>query len=462
MQLKTHLFLAILFAFILTSCSKDEDITEEMSAKLSFSSPSILFDTVFTSIGSTSRRLKIYNPNEKAINITRIQLSGGNSSPFSLNINGQATAETAFIKLNGKDSINVFIKVSINPTTENLPFIVQDSILFYFNGNKQSIPLIAYGQNAIFVNNVSIKNNTVWDSKLPYIIYKSVNVEENANLTIAAGAKILFHNNATMSIKGTLTANGDKKDSILFASDRLEKMYKEEPGQWNGIHFYPQSKNSKINFAVVKNGVAGITVDSLSSTNQPKLLLTNTQIKNMEVVGFLGYQTEITAFNNLFINCGQYLVYGVGGGKYNFKQNTFAALNVNYPRKTAAVYFSDYISIAQFGHLNIDFENNIVWGNLDNEFQIDKKLQGTMLNSIVKNNLLKSNQSIFMTNGNILNIDPLFINTAAGNFNLSKNSFANKKGFDLSQDFYFGTFLSKDLNYKERIFPSTLGCYENH
>ena len=56
-----------------------------------------------------------------------------------------------------------------------------------------------------------------------------------------------------------------------------------------------------------------------------------------------------------------------------------------------------------------------------------------------------------MTNGNILNIDPLFINTAAGNFNLSKNSFANKKGFDLSQDFYFGTFLSKDLNYKEGI-----------
>jgi len=97
---------------------------------------------------------------------------------------------------------------------------------------------------------------------------------------------VLFHKNATMSVKGTLTANGTKKDSILFASDRLEKIYSEEPGQWNGIHFYPQSKNSKINYAIIKNGTAGITVDSLSTTNQPKLLLTNTKIRNMEFVAF--------------------------------------------------------------------------------------------------------------------------------------------------------------------------------
>ncbi|WP_082435175.1 right-handed parallel beta-helix repeat-containing protein [Pedobacter sp. Hv1] len=450
-----------LIALFFAACNKDEDITADMNAKISFSTDSILFDTVFTSIGSTSRRLKIYNRNPKAINISHIKLSGGSTSPFSLNINGQAVTEADLIKLNGNDSINVFVKVSINPTTQNLPFIVQDSILLYYNGNKQSIPLVAYGQNAIFVNGVSIKENTVWDSKLPYLIYKSVSIEENASLTIEPGTKVLFHSNATMSVKGTLIANGTKKDSVLFASDRLEKMYADEPGQWNGIHLYPQSKNSILNYAIIKNGVAGLTVDSLSRNNKPKLLLTNTKIKNMEVVGFLGYQTELTAFNNLFTNCGQYLLYAVGGGKYNLKQNTFAALNTNYPRKTAAVYISDFVSNSQYDNLNIDFQNNIVWGNLLDEFQIDKKAPQTTLLSIVKNNLLKSSQGSLLGNGNMLNVDPLFINPLTGNFNLNKASPALKKGIDLSNDIYFGSYLTKDLNNKTRIFPYDIGCYEN-
>ena len=284
--------LLILIALLFAACNKDEDLNFETNAKLSFSTDSILFDTVFTAIGSTTRRLKIYNKNPNAILINNIKLSGGNSSSFSLNINGQAASTLDLVKINGNDSINVFVKININPSTQNLPFLVQDSILLYFNGNKERIPLVAYGQNANFIVNQRIKQNTTWNSKLPYIIYQSVSIEEDANLTIAPGTRLFFHSNASMNIKGTLIANGTKKDSIVFTSDRLEKIYADEPGQWNGIHFYPSSQNSQINYAIIKNGVAGITADSLSLNSNPKLLLTNTIIKNMEVVGFLGYQTD--------------------------------------------------------------------------------------------------------------------------------------------------------------------------
>jgi len=155
------------------------------------------------------------------------------------------------------------------------------------------------------------------------------------------------------------------------------------------------------------------------------------------------------------------LIYGVGGGKYNLKHNTFIALNLNYPRKTAAVYLSDVVSSTQFDNLRIDFQNNIVWGNLENEFTIDKKAQNTTLKTTVKNNLLKSSNVSLTGNGNILNTDPLFINATAGNFSLSKGSIANRKGLDLSQDTYFNTVLNKDLNHNNRIFPSEIGCYEN-
>ncbi|MBB2145885.1 hypothetical protein GM921_10335 [Pedobacter sp. LMG 31464] len=461
MRLKL-LFLGIVLSFFFAACNKDEDITLDLDAKVNFSTDSILFDTVFTSIGSSTRRLKVYNPNAKAININNIKLSGGNASSFSLNINGLATPETNDLRVNGNDSINVFIKVNINPTNQSLPFIVQDSILFYFNGKKQSIPLVAYGQNANFINSSTIQTNTTWDSKLPYLIYKSVTVAKGANLTMAPGTKILFHGNSTMSIKGTLTANGTKADSILFASDRLEKLYADETGQWNGLHFYPESKDSKINYAIIKNGVAGITVDSLSENNNPKLLLTNSIIKNMEVVGFLGYQTELTAFNNLFFNCGQYLLYGVGGGVYNLKQNTFAGYNINFARKTAAVYLSDYISNTQSANLTAELYNNIIWGSLADEFVIDKKDAKTTLLATVKNNLLKVSTTTYTTNGNILNMDPSFIKPEMGNFKLSKVSSANNKGFNLSSDAYFNSYLHKDLNNKSRIFPSELGCYENN
>lgn len=455
------LLLSILSSLIFVACNKDEDPTLDLDAKLKFSSDSVLFDTVFTSVGSSSRRLKIYNPNSRAISLNQIQLSGGNNSAFSLNINGQAVSETRNLKINGNDSINVFVKVNINPTQQDLPFIVQDSILFYFNGKKQRVALVAYGQNAVFINSATISSNTVWNSKLPYIIYKSLTIAENAKLTLQPGTKVLFHGNSTLSIKGTLAALGTKSDSIVFASDRLEKLYSNESGQWNGLHFYPESKDSQINYAIIKNGITGITLDSLSKNSQPKLLLTNSVIKNMEVVGFLGYQTELAAFNNLFYNCGQYLLYGVGGGKYNLKQNTFAGYNPFFARKTAAVYFSDYISNTQLADLSVDFYNNIVWGNLSNEFLIDKKSPATLVTAILKNNLLRINTNTLGIN-NILNSDPLFVNPDAGNFKLSKNSPANNKGFDLGNDSYFNTYLSKDLNYKARIFPSELGCYENN
>lgn len=451
-----------LISVLFAACNKDEEFTFDPNANLNFSSTSILFDTVFTSIGSSSRRLKIFNPNNSAININAIRLAGGNNSSFSLNINGIATSEISDLKINGNDSINIFVKVLINPTAQNLPFIVEDSVLLYFNGKKKSVPLIAYGQNAVFINNAIITNNTTWNNKLPYLIYRSVTVAKGVELTIQPGTKILFHGNASMSIMGTLTANGTKTDSIVFAGDRLEKLYANEPGQWNGIHFYPDSKNSTINYGVIKNGVAGITLDSLAVNSNPKLLLTNSIIRNMAVVGLLGYQTQLTAFNNLFFNCGQYLLYGAGGGSYTLKQNTFAGFNVNNTRKTSAIYLSDFISTTQASNLTIEMANNIVWGNLLDEFTVDKKGSTTTINASIKNNLIRTSTNSYNNNGNLINIDPSFVSTDRWNFRLNKASPGIDKGLNLTGDFYYNLFLSKDLDNKVRLFPSELGCYENN
>lgn len=461
MKNRVLLFLITIVTLSFAACNKDEDITFDPNAKLNFSTDSVLFDTVFTSVGSTTRRFKVFNYNDKAINLDEIKIGGGANSPFQINVNGQQMVDGKNIKINGKDSINVLVRVNINPTLQNQPFIVEDAILMFFNGKSEKIPLVAYGQNAIFLKNESIKNNTVWDSKLPYIISNSLTVEQNATLTIAPGTRLLFHNGSTMHVKGTLTAVGTKQDTILFASDRTERIYEEEPGQWNGIHFYGSSKNSVINHATIKNGIAGITVDSLSSNTNPKLLLANTVVKNMQVVGFLGYHTDLAAYNNLFYNCGQYLIYGIGGGNYNLAQNTFGAYNYSFARRTPAVFLSDFISATEFAPLKATLTNNIIWGSLEDELTIEKKSTAVSVIDI-KNNLIKTTQSGFNGNGNLINAAPLFINPRQGNFKLNENSPAKNKGLSLISHPYFSGYLSKDILQKERLFPSELGCYENN
>ena len=459
-----HNYLLLLIAMLTLSfaaCNKDEDITFDPNAKLNFSTDSILFDTVFTSIGSTVRRVKVFNYNDKAINIENIKIGGGANSPFSINVNGQQMVEGRNIKINGKDSINILVKVLINPTTQNQPFIVEDSIVMFFNGKKEKMPLVAYGQNANFLKNATINSNTTWNSKLPYIIYNSLTIPENITLNIAAGSRVFFHNGSTMNIKGTLTAIGTPKDTILFASDRTERIYEEEPGQWNGLHFHGSSKNSVINHATLKNGIAGITVDSLSSNSNPKLVLANSVVKNMQVVGFLGYHTQLVAYNNLFYNCGQYLIYGIGGGTYDLAQNTFGAFNYSFARRTPAVLLSDFISATEFASLNATLTNNIIWGSLEDELNVEKKSSAVSVIE-VKNNLIKSSQQTYANNGNLINADPLFINPRQGNFRIGDNSPARNKGLSLITHPYFNTYLSKDILGKERLFPSELGCYEKN
>src|SRR5690606_2772073 len=125
--------------------------------------------------------------------------------------------------------------------------------------------------------------------------------------------------------------------------------------------------------ATIKNGIAGITVDSPSTNSNPKLILANTVIKNMQVVGVLGYRTDLAAYNSLFYNCGQYLIYGIGGGNYDLVQNTFAAYNYNFARRTPAVHLSDFISTTEFAPLKATLTNNIIWGSLEGELKIEKK-----------------------------------------------------------------------------------------
>src|SRR5688572_8283288 len=98
-------------------------------ARLKFSADTILFDTIFSDIGSVTERLIVINPNKNAVKISRIQLPNG-SGPYQLIINGQATNSISNLELRGGDSIYILVKVKIDPTNEENPFLIKDSVVF--------------------------------------------------------------------------------------------------------------------------------------------------------------------------------------------------------------------------------------------------------------------------------------------------------------------------------------------
>ena len=103
----------------------------------------ILFDTIFTSIGSSTQQLKLRNPYKEAIKISSISLAGGKTSPFRLNIDGYSGISIQDVELKAKDSLYIFIEITIDPNNSNLPLVVKDSIVFSYN-NKQQDRKIAF------------------------------------------------------------------------------------------------------------------------------------------------------------------------------------------------------------------------------------------------------------------------------------------------------------------------------
>ena len=118
-----RLILLLIIVVFTPGCKKDQFIYDGNATTL-LSADSIRFDTVFTSAGSITRSLKIFNLNDQKILINSIRLAGGTNSPFKININGQAATQEQNIDLPAGDSMYVFVQVSIDPTNATNPFIV--------------------------------------------------------------------------------------------------------------------------------------------------------------------------------------------------------------------------------------------------------------------------------------------------------------------------------------------------
>ena len=387
---KKIIFLPLLISvFIFFSCRK-ENFMEGDNLNLEFSTDTVQFDTVFTTIGSATQNFRVINPYNKPILISSIYLAKGNTSNFRINVNG-VPGNANDIEIGAKDSLYIFVEVTVNPDRDEM--IEQDSIIFTLNGNSKDVKLVAYGQDVILIDGYILKTQTFTKEK-PYLIYNSAAVDSNAVLTIEAGSHLHFHRNSGFYVWGTLVVNGTVEEPVIFEGDRLEYDYFDVPGQWQGIHISKISKNNYINNAQIMNAIVGLQVDS-THNNSPQLTILNSKIEHHSFAGIYAQMSSIFAANCLFSDCGYYSLALMRGGDYNFYNCTFGNFWSNTIRQTPSVVLNNYIEVEDVVYLyslkNAYFGNCIIWGNQDTEIGIDNKYanEGADFNYLFENCLIK-------------------------------------------------------------------------
>jgi hypothetical protein len=461
-----HYLLILLAIGMFFACRKEDDFTTDTGAKLSFSADTVMFDTVFSQVSpnrplSITKQLWVINHNEKGVRVN-IRIAGNQYGLYKINVDGQPAVAVSQKEIRGKDSIVIFVQVYLNAVNSNTPFIVTDQLVFETNGNIQDVDLVAFAQDAIYLNNevLSCANgNLHWTADKPYIIYDSILIPQGCTLTIDAGTKIYSHNKSAVLVAGTINVNGTNQSPVLFTGDRLDPDYKDMTGQWGSIHLLPSSSNNVITHAIIKNGLIGIRVDSLSNNQNPKLYLRNTRIENMQVVGVLCYTGDVTAINNQIVDCGQFNFYAAYGGNYNLYHNTFACNGQTFNRQNAQFLLdnspltNEQDQIVATFPLQTIMVNNIVYGTQDEELIFNNNAQGGAFNLTLQNNCLRTEIKNLNTNGNIINKDPEFENASQGNYQIKASSPAKNKGI----------FVNVLTDYSEKPRSSTapsIGAFE--
>ena len=482
----------LLFILIYTtaqwSCKKDTLLTDS-NVSLKFSADTLLFDTVFVTIGSATQNLRIHNTYSQPIKISNIHLAGGNASNFRINVNGSPGTSFKDIELRAGDSLWVFAEVTVDPNQSNLPYIIKDSIVFETNGHIQDVKLVAWGQNAHFIiANKAIRTGTTsaihyalldtnlhaqitWDDQLPYVVYGGYAVVDSTQqLTINQNTHIYFSNNAGLWIYsgGTLKVHGTKDKPVIFQGMRLEPNYAETPGQWDRIWINDAgTDSSEIDYAIIKNGFIGIQTESLTAGQYAgSLRITNTFIRNMSGIGILSRNFKINAFNNVVSNCGQYTTALTLGGNYQFVNCTFANYWNSSKRSNPAVYLNNYAidqnnAAFPINMQKAEFDNCIIYGDNDNELQLDFVAGADSLHQF-HHDFVKADKDHSTSDPNYFtsvtrNINPIFIDASKNNYQLDSSSPCIDAG-----DNSFDALIPFDLKGDMRIVGTNvdLGAYE--
>ena len=467
----------ILLSVSFAACTDDEKISTDPNLSLEFSSDTIRIDTIFTELGSATKRLKVYNRSNYALNIASIELMGKGQSGFRINVDGEAGSKAENLRILAKDSMFIFIEVTIDPLNSNSPMLITDSIRFNYNGKNQFVQLEAVGQDAIVWHGKTIENDTTLTGEKPFLIYDSLVINAGATLNLEKNVRLHFQKGAKVLVKGSLNVKGTIEEPVYFRGARYDNIltdvpYNNIPGQWGGIIVDSLSFNNHFENARIRGTEYGIIFNQ-SDPSQLKATFLNTIVINSQADGISATDCNITAKNSLFSNAKGATVRLIGG-YYSFIHCTLA----NYLSwwgmgHTAGLIIGNVITLDSGSEevrlLNqCDFFNCIIADSGFKGIQFQNKMNGNEVNASFehqfRNCLIqiggKDDPDNFFNN--IWNKSPEFVDiNSNNNYNYNFELDSISPAINIA-DVTYSVSLPNDLNGTPRLSDKApdAGCYE--
>lgn len=399
-------FLWFLIASIILVGCNEYNASDDPSLRLSFSTDTVCFDTVFTEQASATYTLMVYNPHSRAMVIDRVWLDKG--EVFRVNVDGeQELNRLDSICIYGKDSMFVFVRVDIDRCTSHGGLLKTDALHFHLqNGHTQSVVLEAYGQNVTRIGRKGCgqthRPNMHMTADEPYLIYDTLIIA--GDWTIDAGSTIYMHNGACIYGLGNLTALGTKEAPILIRGDRLDHLFDSVPylyagGSWNGIYLQSEAGSEyNLSYVDILSGNVGLYCMGLNGGSLSRLTMDGCRIHNHSLYGLVLVNTDAVVSNSEISNCASYCVY-CSGGTHTFVHSTIASYfgytNIRIQstaKEDAAAVFIDNLQKSDPQTVT-SFYNSIITGYLANQLVVatpfDRYYPGAFVGNYLKTDTLR-------------------------------------------------------------------------
>lgn len=368
MSLHIPAYLTILFtaaACLFGSCIED-GFTSSPSDQPEFSTDTLKFGTVFTGEGTTTNRFVVHNRHSKGLSISSINLSGEAAQYFRLNVDGMSGHTFTDVEIRAKDSIYIFVEATLPITGKVEEQDFEASLDFMTNGVGSNVILTASGLDVNNLTETVINSDTRWESPVPYRILDSIVVAEGAELTLGPGVRVMMHDGASVRVHGSLRCEGTPENPVTISGDRTGNVVGQisfdlMSRQWDGVYFFPESKNNRLTGTIIKNSTNGVQVD------RSDLYMLNCVLRNSGKDNLRATASAITAVGCEFAEAGEHLII-LSGGNGTFNHCTFANNYLFASMRGAAISLSHLNpdtanpELENEPYTTADFSNSIIYG----------------------------------------------------------------------------------------------------
>lgn len=407
---------------MLLSCEQESFVRDGGEVQLAFSIDTVAFDTVFTTMGTATQKVTVYNRSDDNLILSSVTLEKGRTSRFRLNVDGDTSMVAHDVEIEAGDSIFVFVQANINPNDEQSPFLVEDAVSF---SNGQRLPLTAWGRNAVYHitprDSVWLRiGSETWTDSLPHVVVGNVLVSEDCTLRLTAGAEVHFATNAMLIVDSAarLLVQGTAERPVLLTSLRHDGWYRFLPGQWQTVWFYNYSTGNMIDHAVIENATGG-----LRCYPGAQLTVSNSILRNISDCAIIGQGATVTGNNLLVYDCLAGFT-ALMGGSYDFRHCTFANYWSYNARKIETIVLSNQMltsaGVVGGALTKADFVDCIIWGTRSPEVLLSEDERWSFnyrfMHSIVR--------------GGEWDEDPLFTDPREDDYTLQEGSPAEGIGYN--------------------------------